>query len=385
VIRTANRLSDMQQSAIRTMTQRCEAVDGINLGQGLCRTPPPQSLMKHAAQQVVAVDHSYSPAQGDRGFRVALADKLTRYNGLLVDPDTDVVATIGASGAYNAALLAFLDPGDGVVLLEPHYGYHLAALRLYGLQPQPVQLTAPDFQIDWAALEEAITQRTRAIVVCTPANPSGRRFGRAELEIVAALAEEHDLLVITDEIYEHIYYTGTPHLSPATVGDLWDRTITISGLSKTYSIPGWRLGYAVGPAELISKVRVVADTLVVCAPTPLQQLATHALALPDSYYRELRALYEDKKKRLTAAFEATGLTMSSPEGAYYLLVDCSALAVDSGWAAAELILERTRVATVPGEAFYLASPRYPIVRVCLSVADNAIDLAAERLERLRYM
>jgi aminotransferase len=372
----------MQQSVIRAMTHRCEAVNGINLGQGLCRVPPPQSLMDHAAHQVMSVDHSYSPAQGDRGFRVALADKLARYNGLEVDPDTDVVATIGASGAYNAAILAFLNPGDGVVLLEPHYGYHLAALRLYGLLPQPVQLTAPDFHIDRAALQHAITERTKAIVVCTPANPSGRRFHRAELEIIAALAQQHDLLVITDEIYEHIYYTDTPHLSPATVGNLWNRTITISGLSKTYSIPGWRLGYAVGPAELIKEVRVVADTLVVCAPTPLQQLSTHALALADSYYRNLRALYEEKKKRLTAAFEATGLTVNSPEGAYYLLIDCSALRVDSGWAAAELILERARVATVPGEAFYLTHPPYPVVRVCLSVADNTIDRATKQLECL---
>lgn len=254
---------------------------------------------------------------------------------------------------------------------------------MYGLQPQPVQLSDPGFRLARAALEAAITDRTRAIVVCTPANPSGRRLDRQELEVVAAVAEEHDLLVITDEIYEHIYYTDAPHLSPATVSGLWHRTITISGLSKTYSIPGWRLGYAVGPAELIEPVRIAADTLVVCAPTPLQQLAVSALGLPGSYYQDLRNLYQDKRKRLTSAFESAGLAVNDPEGSYYLLVDCTALGVTDGWAAAEEILGSARVATVPGEAFYLTSPPRPTVRVCLSVADEDIERATEQLDRLR--
>ena len=383
MIRTAERLAGMQQSAIRAMTARCDAVGGINLGQGLCRTPPPPSLLQHASDHVPAVDHSYSPAQGDHQFRTAVARKLATYNGLAVDPETEVVATIGASGAYNAALLAFLNPGDGVLLPDPHYGYHLAAAKLYGLQPQPVPLSAPGLRLERTALDAAITSASRAIVLCTPGNPSGRRLDASELDAVAAVAEKHDLLVITDEIYEHIYYTDVPHLSPATVAGLWHRTITISGLSKTYSVPGWRLGYAVGPAELIESVRIAADTMVVCAPTPLQQLAVSALSLPDSYYRSLRELYQDKRKRLTWAFESAGLTVNDPDGAYYLLVDCSTLGVTDGWAAAAQILDRARVATVPGEAFYLTRPPHPTVRACLSVADEEIDQATEQLMRLR--
>jgi aminotransferase len=383
MIRTAERLDNMQQSAIRAMSQRCEAVGGINLGQGLCRTPPPPSLLQHSVERIRSVNHSYSLAQGDQNFRKAVARKMAVYNGLEVEPETQIVVTIGASGAFNAALLAFLNPGDGILLPEPYYGYHLAAARLYGLEPQPIPLTPPGYRLERTALEEAVTERTRAIVVCTPANPTGRRLDCEELETVAAVAQEHDLLVITDEIYEHIYYNGRPHLSPATVDGLWERTITISGLSKTYSIPGWRLGYAAGPTDLIKPLRVVADILSVCAPTPLQQLAVHALTLPDSYYQSLRDMYQDKRKRLTSAFESSGLSVNTPDGAYYLLVDCSALGVPNGWAAAEFILDRARVATVPGEAFYLTSPPHPSVRVCLSVEDRTIERATEQLDRLR--
>ncbi|MGH3166566.1 MAG: pyridoxal phosphate-dependent aminotransferase, partial [Trebonia sp.] len=228
-------------------------------------------------------------------------------------------------------------------------------------------------------LRAAVTDRSRGIVVCTPGNPSGRRLDKAELACVAALAKEHDLVVMTDEIYEYIYYSPAAHVSPATVTGLADRTVTISGLSKTFSIPGWRLGYATASPDLIAPIRVAADQLAICAPTPLQQLGCYALNLPVSYYDELRAMYNSKRTLLADAFTLAGLSPNQPEGAYYLLVDCSALGVDTGWAAADYLLDRVGLAAIPGEAFYMTDPGRPFVRVCFSVPDTVLEKAAQLL------
>jgi aminotransferase len=380
--RAAKRMAGLQQSVIRSMTVRCDAVGGINLGQGLCQLRPPQSLLEFGAARFADLDHSYSYAEGDAGFLDALAGKLARDNGITADPESEIVATIGATGAFNATLTALFDPGDGILVLEPCYGYHVTAMRLLDLVPQPVSLAAPDLRLDPGALRAAVTDRTRAIIVCTPGNPSGRRFDRTELGHIAALARDHDLLVITDEIYEYIHYQPTPHLSPAAVDGLADRTVTISGLSKAYSIPGWRLGYATAPAALLAPIQVAADSLMVCAPTPLQQLACHALALPESYYAELRAAYQAKLRRLSDAFASAGLTPNEPQGAYYLLVDCSALGVKTGWEAADYLLDRAGIGTIPGEAFYLTDPGRPFVRACFSVSEETADDAARLLEKL---
>ncbi|QMU69983.1 pyridoxal phosphate-dependent aminotransferase [Streptacidiphilus sp. P02-A3a] len=378
-MQTANRLKGLEQSPIRAMTQRCEAVGGINLGQGLCRVPPSVELLEAAAHDFPSIDHSYSYAEGDAGFRADIADKILRYQGLDVDPSRQIVATVGATGAFNAVLSAFLNPGDGVLVLEPFYGYHVACLRFFGIVPQPVRLEAPAFTVEREALQAAVTARTRAIVICTPGNPSGRRFTTEELEVVVAVAEEHDLLIITDEIYEHIYFSPGRHISPATIPGAAERTVLISGLSKTYSIPGWRLGYAVASPDLSRSIRGAADALTVCAPTPLQQAARHALRFPESYYENLRDLYDGKRALLTAAFEAAGAKVGKPEGAYYLFVDCSGLGARSGHEAAELLLEKAKVATIPGEAFYLDDPGIPYVRACFSHPDDLLREAAQQL------
>jgi aminotransferase len=382
MVRSAKRMKGLQQSAIRTMTVRCDAAGGINLGQGMCQLRPPKSLLEFGATRFADVDHSYSYARGDAGFLDAVAEKLARDNGITADPAKQIVATIGTTGAFSATLTALFDPGDGILVMEPCYGYHITAIRLLELVPEPVRLTGPDLRLNRDALRAAVTDRTRAIVVCTPGNPSGRRFDRTELGHIAELAQDHDLVVITDEIYEHIYYTPVPHLSPATVNGLADRTVTISGLSKAYSIPGWRLGYATAPEALLAPIQVAADSLMVCAPTPLQQLACHALTLPESYYHELRATYEAKRHRLSDAFALTGLTPNEPEGAYYLFVDCSALGVGTGWEAADYLLDRAGIATIPGEAFYLTDPGKPLVRACFSVPDETLDDVARLLEKI---
>ena len=211
-----------------------------------------------------------------------------------VDPDNEVVATVGSTGAFNAALAGLLSPGDGVLLIEPFYGYHRAALRMFELVPECVPLSEDAWRLTYDAMRGAVTAKTRAIVICTPGNPSGRRYDRHELAAVEMVAEEFDLVVITDEVYEHIYFGPEPHISPGSVGSLFDRTVAISSLSKTFSIPGWRLGYAVGPRRLLERVRLAADVLAVCAPTPLQEIATEALKYDEGYYQSLRGLYKGK-------------------------------------------------------------------------------------------
>jgi aminotransferase len=375
----ADRMRGMQQSPLRAMTVRCQELGAINLAQGLCQVPPPASLLAEGARDFAGFGHSYSPAEGLAAFREAVADKLKRHSGLSVEPATQVVTTIGATGALIATLTALLDPGDGVLLFEPFYSYHLSALKVRDLRPQPVRLIGPDFEIAEESLRAAITDRTRAMILCTPNNPSGRRLTAAELMTLSAVAEEHDLLVITDEVYQDIFFGAAPYIAPATIGNLSERTLTISSLGKSFSIPGWRLGYVCGPEELIRVIRVAADALVGCAPTPLQELGARALRLGDGYYHDLRAMYDAKRSALAAGFTAAGLSPNEPEGAYYLWVDCSRMGVASGAEATEILLQRSLIGTVPGEAFYLSRPELPYVRVCFSLPDEVIAEAASRL------
>lgn len=379
MVKVASRMRGMRQSVIRAMTERCQELGAINLAQGLCQVPPPATLLAEGTRDFGSIDHSYSPAEGVAVFREAVADKLKRYSGLSVEPATQVVATIGATGALMATLTALLDPGDGVLIFEPFYSYHLSALKVLDLRPEPVRLIAPDFEITEESLRAAITSRTRAMIICTPNNPTGRRFTVAELMTISAVAEEHDLIVVSDEVYEDIYFGPAPHIAPAAVGNLGDRTLTISALSKSFSIPGWRLGYVSGPEPLMDVIRVAADSLVACAPTPLQELGARALRLGDEYYRDLRAMYDAKRRALAGGFAAAGLSPNEPEGSYYLFVDCSRMGVANGAEAAEILLKRSLIGTVPGDAFYLNPPERPYVRVCFSLPDEVIADVVRRL------
>src|SRR5260370_11793006 len=246
-MRIAKRLSSLAQSDIRRMTRECERVSGINLGQGICDLPTPELVREGAIRAIRENKSTYSLAEGARELRDAIARKLCGDNGLAADPATEICVTVGASGAYACAIHDWLDPGDVFLLFEPYYGYHLNAAMVAGLVPQFVTLRAPDFALHEATLEAAITPKTRAMVVCTPGNPSGKMFSRAELETVARVAQKRDLLVITDEIYEYIRYDGRAHLSPASLPALRERTVTIMGLSKTFTTPPSTLGYPAPP------------------------------------------------------------------------------------------------------------------------------------------
>ncbi|HET9753213.1 MAG TPA: pyridoxal phosphate-dependent aminotransferase, partial [Myxococcales bacterium] len=365
------------------MTRECERVGGINLGQGICDLPTPPLVRDGAIRAIRENRSTYSFAEGTLELRKAIAEKLGRDNGLKADAASEICVTVGASGAYAAAINALLDPGDGILFFEPYYGYHLNAALVSGLVPQFVTLSPPDFTLREEALEAAITGATRAVVVCTPSNPSGKMFSREDLSALARVAKKHDLLVITDEIYEYIRYDGRPHLSPATVGGLRDRTVSIMGLSKTFSITGWRLGYAVAPAGLTRAITLVNDLYYVCAPTPLQLGAAAGFAAPRSYFDELQSGYQRKRDAICSALSAAGLPPIVPQGAYYVLADCSRLGLPTSRDAAMHLLETARVASVPGSAFYRGAEGEKLLRFCFAKDDEVLDEACRRLRALR--
>ncbi|HEY5677503.1 MAG TPA: aminotransferase class I/II-fold pyridoxal phosphate-dependent enzyme [Myxococcales bacterium] len=382
-MRIARRLQNLAQSDIRRMTRECERVGGINLGQGICDLPTPPLVRDGAIQAIRENRSTYSFAEGALELRKAISEKLRRDNGIEADPASEVCVTVGASGAYAATLNALLDPGDGLLLFEPYYGYHLNAALVSGLVPQFVTLAPPDFTLREEALEAAITGATRAVVVCTPSNPSGKMFSREDLSALARVAKKHDLLVITDEIYEYIRYDGRAHVSPATVDGLRDRTVTIMGLSKTFSITGWRLGYAVAPPELTRAITLVNDLDYVCAPTPLQLGAAAGFAAPRSYFDELQSGYQRKRDAICSALVAAGLPPIVPQGAYYVLADCSRLGLRASRDAAMHVLETARVASVPGSAFYRGAEGEKLLRFCFAKDDEVLDDACRRLRALQ--
>lgn len=382
-MRIARRVQELAQSDIRRMTRECERLDGINLGQGICDLPTPAPVRDGAIAAIRENRSTYSFAEGARELRDAIARKLGQDNGLRADPLSEICVTVGASGAYTAAIHALLDPGDGILLFEPYYGYHLNAALVAGLVPEFVTLAPPDFALREEALEAAITPRTRAMVVCTPGNPSGKMFSREELAIVSRVARRRDLLVITDEIYEYIRYDGRPHLSPAAIDGLGERTVTIMGLSKTFSITGWRLGYTFAPAEMTRAITLVNDLYYVCAPTPLQLGAAKGFDAPRSYFDELQSGYQQKRERICAALHEARLEPIVPQGAYYVLADCSRLGFATSREAAMHVLTTARVASVPGSAFYRGPEGEKLLRFCFAKDDAVLDQACGRLASLR--
>jgi aminotransferase len=381
--RTANRLKGLVQSDIRRMTRECERVGAINLGQGVCDLPTPPLVRDGAIAAILARKSTYSHPEGILELRQAIARKLEARNGLSADPSTEIVVTAGASGAYACAIQALLDPGDGILLFEPYYGYHLNAAILAGLEPHFCALEAPSFEVREAALREALRPNTRAVVVCTPSNPSGKMWKQAELEVLAKVARERDLLVITDEIYEDIRYDGRSHLSPASVSDLRERTVTIMGLSKTFSITGWRLGYAVAPAPLARAITIANDLGYICAPTPLQHGVAAGFAAPESFFTDLARDYARKREVTCDALVAAGLAPIVPEGAYYVLADVSRLGFATAREAATALLEEALVATIPGTAFFTGTQGERFVRVCFAKEDDVLDEACRRLRGFR--
>ncbi|QWF70543.1 aminotransferase class I/II-fold pyridoxal phosphate-dependent enzyme [Methylomonas paludis] len=379
----ANRLAGLQPSDIRHMTRECERLGGINLGQGLGDLAAPALVRETAIQAIQNGDNTYTQSEGIVPLRKAIADKVRQDNNLEVDFATEIVVTNGTTGAFAATLAAFLNPGDGILILEPYYGYHLNTILLNSLEPQFLTLAAPEFNLVEADLRNAIRANTKAIIVCTPSNPSGKMFSVEELLIIDRIAEEFDLLVITDEIYEHITYDDRRHVSPASIGNLKKRTVSIMGFSKTFSITGWRLGYAVADAPLAKAINLVNDLLYVCAPAPLQFGTAAGLTGDREFFHSLKHEYQRKRDIICEGLERAGLQPLLPQGAYYVLADISNLGYTSAKAAALAVLEKTGVASIPGSAFFHSAAGENYLRFCFAKDDATLKTAVDRLQLLR--
>jgi aminotransferase len=379
----ARRIEGIAQSDIRKMSRVCMDLGGVNLGQGICDQPTPPEV-KAAAQAAIDADHSiYSKYEGIDPLRAAIARKMAAYNGLPCDPDTEVLVTAGSTGGFVAAALSFIEEGDEVILFSPFYGYHQNVLKLARPTIRSVTLRGADWAFDRTELAAAFGPKTKAIVINTPCNPCGKVFTRDELEFIAGLCVQHDCLAITDEIYEYILYDGRAHVSLATLPGMRERTITLSGFSKTYNMTGWRLGYSVAPAALTARMGVIADLLYICAPTPLQHGVLAAFDLPQSYYRQMQADYDRKRAQTMAACDAVGLRSLPPQGSYYLMVDVREAGFATDREAADVLMRQCGVATVPGSSFYVdPADGATQLRICFAKQDKDLDRACEGIAKL---
>ena len=382
---TARRMQGLVQSDIRRLTIECNRVGGINLGQGICDLPN-HPLMKQGAIEAIQQEQAtYTHAMGLLELRQAFAAKLDRFNGVKYDPETEVCVTVGSSGAFAAATFATLNHGDEAILIEPLYGYHLNTLLLAGIVPRYAQMDLASMEIDRAGLRALINDRTRCIILCTPGNPSGKVYTEEEIRWLGELAQRHDLLIFSDEIYEYIVYAGHRHVSAAALDGLRDRVLTIGGYSKTFSITGWRIGYLAGPAAIIQRAAVCTDLLYVCAPHPLQLGVLKGLEAPAEYYEQMRRDYESGRDLICDALSAGGFEPVCPQGSYYVMAGFSAHGwQDSTEAAAEL-LSRAKVAAIPGAAFFEpGSGRGDTwLRFCYAKERPVLEEACERIRTLR--
>ncbi len=350
--RMSIKASSFTESVIRDMTRLADLHGAINLGQGFPDFPAPEAV-KLAAMRAIEDDHNQYPVTwGVPAFRDAIAAKYLRDYGMSVDPDTEICVTCGSTEAMAAAMLGLLDPGDEVVMFEPFYENYGPDAILTGALPRTVTLRPPGWTLDEAELRDAFTDRTRAVVINTPNNPTGKVFTREELTAIGQLCERFDAIVITDEIYEHITYDGVRHVPMATVPGMEDRTVTISALSKTYSVTGWRVGWAVAAAPLMAGIRPVHDFLTVAAPAPLQIAGITALALPTAYYEESRAAYAERREVMMRILAETGFEASAPAGAYYVMADATHLGSGDDVETAHHLVEHVGIGTVPGSSFF---------------------------------
>jgi aminotransferase len=383
----SKRVQGFTESVIREMTRVNAEYGGVNLAQGFPNFPPPRELVEAAHRAIDGDFHQYAITWGARNLREAIAAKFERFYGSRVDPERQVTVCCGSTEAMLATLLAVLDPGDEIIIFEPFYENYGPGAIISGAKPVFVPLEPPDFSFDPERLARAFTPRTRAIIFNTPNNPTGKVFTRRELEIIAELCQRHDVLAITDEIYEHMVYDGLRHIPIATLPRMADRTITISGVSKSYSVTGWRIGYTISSPELATGIRRAHDFITVGAPAPLQEAAVTALKLPMPYYEVLRDAYQARRDLLRGLLDKAGFKTFEPRGAYYILTECAHFleryGLNDDTEFAMFLVKEVGVATVPGSSFY-AHPELgrTKIRFCFPKTDDVLLDAGQRLQRL---
>ena len=379
---TSHRTRHFGESVIRRMTRVANAHGAVNLSQGFPDFDPPPALLAAAEQAARHGPHQYAVTWGAPNFRAALAAKQSRWMGLPIDPERHLVVTCGSTEAMMVAMMTACNPGDKVVIFSPFYENYVADTILTGAEPIYVPLRPPNFCFDPEELRRAFAQKPKALILCNPSNPSGKVFTREELLFIAQLAEEHDTFVITDEVYEHIVYAPSTHIYFASLPGMFERTLSCSSLSKTYSITGWRLGYVIAPPAIIDAARKVHDFLTVGAAAPLQEAAVAGLELPDGYYAELQATYTDKRTVFLRYLDQAGLQYTRPDGAYYVLVDISEFGWKSDVAFAEWLAREVGVAGVPGSSFF-REPVRDLIRFHFAKKTETLNAAGDRLLQLR--
>jgi aspartate/methionine/tyrosine aminotransferase len=376
--------SQFTESVIREMTRLAMKHKAVNLGQGFPDFGAPEEIKK-AAQEAIAADiNQYAITWGAKPFRDAIADRFEKTNGVRIDPEREITVCCGSTEAMMATMMAIINPGDEVVVFEPYYENYGPDAILSGATPRFVKMRAPDWSFDPKELAAAFGPKTKAIIVNTPNNPTGKVFERAELELIREQCQKWNAFAITDEIYEHMLYDGAKHISLATLDGMRERTITINALSKTYSVTGWRVGWAIAPPEVSSAIRKVHDFLTVGAAAPLQAAGAAALHFPESYYTHLATDYKQKRDRMLGVLSGAGFKCFKPRGAYYIITDISGFGFSDDVTFTRHLIENIGVAGVPGSSFY----RNPIdgsqqVRFTFCKTEKTVAAAEERLAKLR--
>lgn len=378
----SDRTAGFTDSVIRRMTRISNKYGAVNLSQGFPDFDPPKEILDRLAEVAHEDYHQYSITWGAQNFREALAAKQTHYMGRAIDPDSEIVVTCGSTEAMMTAMMTVTNPGDKVVIFSPFYENYGADTILSGAEPIYVPLTPPDFNFDPEVLEDAFRQHPKALILCNPSNPCGKVFTRAELETIAALANKYDVYVITDEVYEHIVYAPHTHTYFATLPGMWERTISCSSLSKTYSVTGWRLGYVIAPAPIIERAKKVHDFLTVGAAAPLQEAVIPGLKFGQDYYDDLLQKYTHKRDLFCKGLDDLGLVHNIPQGAYYVMLDISAFGYDSDLQFCEDLAAKVGVGAVPGSIFF-REPVNHLIRFHFAKKDDTLNEALNRLETLR--
>lgn len=383
----SDRVQTFTDSVIRRMTRISDEYGAINLSQGFPDFDPPKELMDALAKAAYAGPHQYSITYGAKNFRDALAVKQGKRIGRKIDPETEIVVTCGGTEAMMCAMMTICNPGDKVLVFSPFYENYGADAILSGADPVYIPLVPPAYEFDRVRLEEGFKQGAKSIIVCNPSNPCGKVFTREELAFIGDLAAKYDAFVVTDEVYEHMVYEPYEHICMASLPGMFERTITCSSLSKTYSITGWRLGYLIGPSEVIEGARKVHDFLTVGAAAPLQEAAAVGLSFPDSFYDNLRQIYTEKRNHFLAGLDRIGLKHSVPQGSYFVMVDIQEFLDQPEFAGmndlefCEWMIREIGVAAVPGSSFF-REPINNLIRLHFAREKATLDEALRRLEKL---
>ncbi|SCX14111.1 aminotransferase [Ruminococcaceae bacterium P7] len=380
----SKRTETFTDSVIRRMTRISNKYGAVNLSQGFPDFEPPRELLERLAEVTGEDFHQYSITWGAQNFREALAEKQSRLMGVDIDPNENVVVTCGSTEAMMAAMMTVANPGDKVIVFSPFYENYGADTILSGAEPIYVPLYPPEFNFDPNELEAAFRQKPKALILCNPSNPCGKVFTCDELKIIADLAEKYDAFVITDEVYEHIIYAPHKHTYFASLPNMWERTISCSSLSKTYSITGWRLGYIIAPPHIIDVAKKVHDFLTVGAAAPLQEAAVTGLRFGDDYYRQLAEKYTEKRDLFLKGLDDIGISHTTPQGAYYVLLDISEFGFDSDLDFCEKLAEKVGVGAVPGSSFFRENVNH-LIRLHFAKRNDTLSEALNRLSEINIL